>query len=170
MEADSTDSMDSEAQVAPAKKRGRGLLFWVLMVSLVAGAGAGAAWYAGVIPGLAEADAEPRERPPAPPQYFTLDSNLVVNFQGGGRMRYLQLGVQLMTRDARAIDALATHSPVIKHRLIMLLSDKSYDELVTAQGKAELQAETLAMVRQTLTELHGEPVVEDVFFTSFMMQ
>ncbi len=167
MEAESTDTQEG---LAPAKKSGRGALFWIVMVLILSGAGAGGAWYAGLIPGLAPTEGEPRERPPAPPQYYTLDSNLVVNFQGGGRMRYLQLGVQLMTRDARAIEALDTHSPVIKHRLIMLLSDKAYDELVTAQGKAALQAETLRMVQEAMTELHGEPVVEDVYFTSFMMQ
>lgn len=127
---------------------------------------AGAAWNLGWLQPLAPDGAEA----PAEPRYFTLDPNLIVNFEGGGRVRYLQLGIELMTRDEQALEALERHAPVIRNDLILLLSDKTYDELMTRNGKEALREAALEQVQAVLSERYGGPGVEKLYFTNFVMQ
>ena len=151
------------------KRKGKGPMWVVLALVLTAGA-AGGAWYAGVIPGSGNepSDAKPIER--ADPIYHTLDENLVVNFQGGSRTRYLQVGIEVMSRDPQAIEALRSHNAVIRNNLIMLLSDQSSEDLATREGKETLQRAALAEIQAVLQERYGDPGIESLYFTSFVMQ
>lgn len=159
---------ENEAQTGPAQqpaRRGNGAIWFVLLI--VAG-GLGAAWSQGWPPFAPRVDAsQPVE---APPLYYTLDPNLIVNFEGGGRVRYLQLGIELMTRDRAALEALRLHAPVVRNNLIMMLSDQSYDVLMTREGKESLQQAALEEVRDIMEQRYGRPAVETLYFTSFVMQ
>lgn len=161
---------ENEAQTPPAPQTKRGGRAWIVIAAalLVAGGGLGAAWTQGWPPFAAAAEAE--QAVEAPPLYYTLDPNLIVNFEGGGRVRYLQLGIELMTHDEKALDALALHSPVLRNNLIMLLSDQSYETLMTREGKQSLQRDALAEVRDVMQQRYGDPAVETLYFTSFVMQ
>lgn len=150
---------------APAGKPGLGMIFMLSMLLAVALAG-GAAWSLGWLPVGASAQAEVTP----PPLYYTLDPNLIVNFEGGGRVRYLQLGIELMTRDEKAREAIELHAPVLRNNLIMLLSDQTYDELLTRDGKEALREAALAEVQAVMTERFGAPGIETLYFTSFVMQ
>jgi len=155
----------------PVERKGRGWLWWLLpCVLLLAAAGVGAAWYAGLI-GASVTDegglAVPAEKPPL---YHTLDESLVVNFRTPGRARYLQVGIELMTRDRSALETLKNHNPVIRNNLIMLFSDKSFEELSSREGKENLQREALAEVQRVMQLHHGSPAVESLYFTGFLMQ
>lgn len=153
------------AQQAPASS-GKGKL--VILVLLLAAAGGGGAWYAGLLGGTAPETAAQAAVEPA--IYFDIDDNLVVNFQGGGRMRYLQIGVQVMTRDPAAVEALKQHRPVVRNNLIMLFSEQSYESLSTREGKSVLADAALAEVQSVLADGYQGPGVEAVYFTSFVMQ
>ena len=52
----------------------------------------------------------------------------------------------------------------------MLFSARSSDSLTTPEGKQQLQAETLSAVQEILMRESGEPGVEAVYFTSFVME
>ncbi len=62
--------------------------------------------------------------------------------------RYLQLEVQLMTRDPSALEAIKTHAPAIRARLLMLFSQVSPDQIADVAGKQKLQAASLAEVQK----------------------
>ena len=170
MSAEEAVAMDQGA--APAgKAKGKGLV-WITMLLLLTAGGAGGAWYAGLLPGVGgqSASADPDAPDRRQPIYYTLDSNLVVNFRGGSRTRYLQVGIEVMSRDPQAIEALRSHNAVIRNNLIMLLSDQSSEDLATREGKETLQREALAEIQAVLLERHGEPGIESLYFTSFVMQ
>jgi flagellar FliL protein len=158
--------------LAASPPRRRWPLISVLLL-LVVGASAGGAWYAGLLPSsgtLVDPD-EPRvDR--RTPIYHTLDNNLVVNFAATerGRARYLQVGIELMTRDPAVINALVVHNAVIRNNLIMLLGDQSEDELMSREGKEALQQAALDEIRGILLDRLGRPGVEALYFTSFVMQ
>ena len=158
---------------APPKSRSRLPLILSLLV-LVGGAAAGGAWYAGLLPGSQPAAEESGAGRPdrRAPIYHTLDSGLVVNFRNDGRARarYLQVGIEVMSRDPGAIAALQTHNAVIRNNLIMLFSDKSFEELSSREGKENLQREALAEVQRVMQLHHGSPAVESLYFTGFLMQ
>lgn len=152
----------------PARKGG---LWKVLLgVLLLGGLGAAAAWYLGYFTvGEGDADGEAKVALP-PPIYFDVDDNMVVNFQGGGRLRYLQVGVQVMTRDPAAVAALQQHRPVLRNNLIMLFSEQSFETLSSREGKTALQEAALAEVQGLLAGDYQGSGAEAVYFTSFVMQ
>ena len=59
---------------------------------------------------------------------------------------------------------------MLRSNLILLLSDQSQDTLLSREGKEALRAEALAEIQRVMTELGGRPVVEALYFTSFVMQ
>lgn len=159
---------------SPASRRGgRGLLITLVLLVLAGGGGA-AAWFGGFIgPKRSAADGEAAAQE-KPPLYYTLADNLVVNFRKGGGARYLEIGIELMTRDPKTLEALKTQTPVIRNNLILLLGDQTYESLATREGKEALRTAALAEVQSALGELgaegEGGPGVESLYFTTFVMQ
>ncbi len=167
MPADTTmDTRENQDESATGGRKSGRLLLWMLLIVLLTGGGAGAAWHFGYLGERSETETV-RERAPI---YFTLDDNLVVNFQSPGRARYLQVGIELMTREAAAIDVLQRHAPVVRNNLIMLMSEQSFETLASREGKEALQQAALEEVQRVVTEFHGSPAVESLYFTGFLMQ
>jgi len=104
-------------------------------------------------------------------QYFALDPAFVVNLSGSiDGPRYLQVEVQLMTRDPAALEAIKTHAPAIRARLLMLFSQVTADQIADIAGKQKLQANALAEVQKVLKAETGSNGADDLLFTSFVTQ
>ncbi|MBN4079189.1 flagellar basal body-associated FliL family protein, partial [Beggiatoa alba] len=91
-------------------------------------------------------------------------------FASQGKARFLQITVEVMTRDVTVPDKVKLHMPVIRNNLMLLFSDQSYDSVSTLEGKESLREEALEVVQQILEEETGDPGIEAVYFTSFVMQ
>ena len=101
-----------------------------------------------------------------PPQYISLQP-IVVNYAQGADLRYLQLSIELMTRDDTLAEDVKTNMPEIRNALIMELSGQTYEMLVTRDGKQHLRD----MIREEVNLiLGGEDQIESVLITSFVMQ
>ncbi|HET6554923.1 MAG TPA: flagellar basal body-associated FliL family protein [Dyella sp.] len=103
-------------------------------------------------------------------QYLAMDPPFVVNFKDDQSMRFLQVGVSLMSHDAAALASAKEAEPVIRNALVMLFSSQDYTILSDAAGKQKLQAQALAAVRKIVQDRLGRPGVEALYFTSFVMQ
>lgn len=103
-------------------------------------------------------------------QYYTLDPSIVVNFTDARAIRFLQVGVSLMSHDPAAIDAAKAAEPEIRNALLLLFSSQDYATLSTAKGKQQLQKEALARVQGIVKQALGRPGIEAVYFTAFVMQ
>jgi len=170
----SADKSSSKAAVPAEKKAGKPWLLIVGIVMVLAGGGGAATWFLSKPASAAEgaaADAKPAGVP-APAQYVALEPAFVVNLEGGGGVsRYLQVEVQLMTRDATAAKDLQTHAPAIRADLLMLFSQQQAESLGSRAGKEKLQAVALAEVNRLLKAETGTPAAaEALMFTSFVMQ
>lgn len=106
----------------------------------------------------------------APAIYISLDPAFVVNFAEGSRARFLQVSVEVMTRDNQVEQHIRTHMPVIRNNLLLLFSSQTYELVSTLEGKESLREEALNVVQRILEEETGDPGVESVYFTSFVMQ
>ena len=118
----------------------------------------------------------------APAIYLDMTPNFTINFSVNGRQRYLQATITLLYRDPELQSLLSLHMPAIRNGLVMLLSNKNFDELQTMEGKETLRVEALAIIqgqlqkeRQALIDSgKGKGVsaatVEQVLFTNFVMQ
>ena len=102
--------------------------------------------------------------------YVSVAPEFTVNFQADGSIRFLQVGVDVMTRDIDVSENVKRHLPAIRNDLLLLFSAKTALELMSPEGKAVLQREVLAKVQDTLLNETGEQGVEAVYFTSFVMQ
>jgi len=148
----------------------RSLLVTALIALLAAGAAGGAVWYftQGKVEAAVKSSAPAK---PAPAQYFALDPAFVVNldstFDGP---RYLQVEVQLMTRDPESVAALQTHAPAIRARLLMLFSQVQVEQIADRAGKEKLQAEALAEVHKLMSRETGKKSADELLFTSFVTQ
>jgi flagellar FliL protein len=114
------------------------------------------------------AEAAPPARPPA--LYLNLDPPFLANFSVNGRQQYLQVAVAVLARDQDALDGINTHMPLIRNRLVMLLSGEQFSQLQTDEGREQLRAKLLQAIREILQQEIGKPGVEQVLFTHFVMQ
>ncbi len=118
---------------------------------------------------LAEEEDEEKTKP-VEAQYFKLHNPFIVNIMAGGRSHYLQVEAQIMSKDAAQIEAVEHHQPAIRHHLLLLFSEQSYQEVKTVKGKKKLMDNTLAAINRTLKEETGKEGIEAVYFTSFVIQ
>ena len=146
---------------APARKSKKKLLIVVGALVVLLGGGAGAWFFMQGGHGAKEAEA------PKVPVYLPLET-FTVNLQGGEQ--YLQTDITLQVADAAQVDAIKVHMPRVRSRLLTLLSSKQADELATATDKKKLAQEILAQVKQPFDPKSKPQQVDDVLFTTFVIQ
>ena len=73
-----------------------------------------------------------------PPIYVNLDPPFVVNFEAESMVRFLQVTVSVMTRDAHTEEVLKKNDPRIRNDLLLLLGNQHYDTISTREGKEKL--------------------------------
>jgi flagellar FliL protein len=102
--------------------------------------------------------------------YLPLDPAFVVNFRDAQSLRYLQVGVTLMSHDPAAIEVAKAADPVIRDALVALFSNQDFAIIGDAAGRQKLQADALAAVRKIVKARLGRPGIDALYFTSFVMQ
>ena len=159
------DVPDESVEAAPPRKSKKKLFLIIgtLMV-LLAGSGA-SAWL--LMKGKDHSPSKAEVAPLKPPVFLALET-FTVNLQGGEQ--YLQTDITLQVTDLAQVDALKQHMPRIRSRLLTLLSSKHADELINPEDKEKLAQEIQAQVAQPLQATGQPQQVEDVLFTSFVIQ
>lgn len=140
----------------------------VLIAVLVSGGiSAGVAWYFFV--GMNGATVQHDTTLP-PPTYYRELAPLTQNFQGPGRVRFIQIGLVLMAHDESGLDLAERHMPAILNNLNLLIGGKTYEELNTPEGKDILRDELLNEITRLLRERTGRAAIDAIYFNSFVMQ
>lgn len=161
-----------EGAGAPAKK---GKLLIILIAAAVLLVGGGVAAYF-LLAGGHDKDkksetAHGEEAVKAPAVYVALDPPFVVNFEAEQLVRFLQVTVQVMSRDPMTVELIKTNDPVVRNDLLLLLGNQTYTTISSRDGKEKLRLEALEAVRKVVKNAGGKPeTVEAVYFTSFVMQ
>jgi flagellar protein FliL len=107
----------------------------------------------------------------AEPIYVALDPAFVVNFESNDLVRFLQVSVQVMTRDPAVVELVTRHDPVIRNGLLLLLSGQNYQTLSSTEGKERLRQSALEAVRKVVAAQGGKSDdIQDLYFTTFVMQ
>ena len=129
-------------------------------------------------------EATESNEPALPASYYPLKPNFTVNYDVNGRQRFLQAELTLMYRDDAILKVLELHMPAVRNGLVLLLSNQSFDELQTPEGKEKLRAAALKTVQDILEKERAAaekdkekskgkkpaPTIEQVLFTNFVMQ
>jgi len=121
------------------------------------------------VPPAPAARHEGGEGAPKSAVFYAMDPPLVVNFEDSSAVRFLQITMEIQGRDQKVIDSVQKNIPVIRNNLLLLMSNRDYQSLMSREGKEKLRQEALAEVRAVQKKLGGEDV-DDVLFTSFVVQ
>ncbi len=113
-----------------------------------------------------------RRKPLGPPLYLPLDPPFVVNFQADQLVRFLQVAVQVMSRDPKTLDLLKNNDPVVRNDLLhSLRQPEIHRDLARPRARSSCAATRSPPIRKDITQAGGDPKqVEAVYFTSFVMQ
>ena len=144
----------------------------VLALLLAICAAVGITWY--VLTSAASAPAPTDNKPlfsrDRGSVYEEFKEPFVVNFNVNGRARYLQVSISLLGRDAKAMETLREHQPVLRNELVMLFSAQDFNTMLTAAGKNAVREQATERVQELARTLVGKPAVEQVLFTNFVLQ
>lgn len=160
--------MTEEVAEAPKKKS---KLIWILLALLIlGGGGGGAAYYFLVMQKAAPAEGEEAAEVIPPAIYMELRPAFVVNLSGRDSSRFVQAEVDLMARDQAVLDAVQAHNPAIRNALLLIFGSQTLADLQTREGKEALQQAVLLGINEILAEREEGLQVEEVYFSSFVMQ
>jgi flagellar FliL protein len=178
-----TKTPEAEAANPPKSKK---MLILVVLLVVLALAGGGAWMF--LSSKNAALDEEEEEEavavvePSGPPTYLPLD-NMVVNLADPGGERVAQVGVTLELASALDVDRVKAYMPTIRSDVLMLVSQRTADELLSKEGKEKLAEDILAAASRHFGKSaakkedkdkkakgsSGNPV-RGVLFSSFIVQ
>lgn len=154
---------------APAKPKSKKLLFIIVGVVVLALLGGGAAFFLmkknqaedGEEDTTDEAHAtEPAKHDPKnPPTFLPLDA-MVVNLADEGGNRFVQLAITLQVDDAHVADAMKVYMPAIRNGILMLISQRSAEQILKIEGKEELTQGIIAEVSHVMGYDYEDPNAE----------
>jgi flagellar FliL protein len=101
--------------------------------------------------------------------YYAIDPPLVVNFEDGSAVRFLQITMEIMAHDQKAIESVQKNIPLIRNNLLLLMSNRNYQSLMSREGKEKMRQEALTEIR-AVQKKEGGLDIDDVLFTSFVVQ
>jgi flagellar FliL protein len=101
--------------------------------------------------------------------FYAIDPPLVINFEDGSAVRFLQISMSIEAHDQKAIDSVTKNVPLIRNNLLLLMSNRDYKSMMSREGKESLRTEALAEIR-AVQKKTGGPDVDDLLFTTFVVQ
>jgi flagellar protein FliL len=155
------------AEAPPAKSR-LPLILGSIVLLLVACLGAGGFYWWSHRGGAAAEEHKQVEK--KPPVFVTLDP-FTVNLLPESGDHYLQVGVVYQVAEDKTVDALKLYMPVIRNRILLLLSGKKPSDLAQVDGKQKLVMELVIAARESLPgEAGSERGIAGAFLSAFVIQ
>ena len=118
------------------------------------------------------AEAAPQE-PPKPergdPSYVELKP-FTVNLGPEDPVGFLQVQINVLTYFPDVAEELDKNKPLIRNNLTMLFGQQKSEDLRSPEGKARLQQEVKDNIQQVINKYGSGGEIENVFFTTFVMQ
>lgn len=101
--------------------------------------------------------------------YYPLPDNFTTNLADGSG--FLQVGISLSTfYDGKVINNIKRQAVPIRSVVLMVLAEQDPVTLSTSQGKQRLQRQLTGAVNEVLREKEGFGGIDNVYFTSLVVQ
>ena len=175
------DDEDLDLDVKSGSKSNTILLIVLIVLLLLVGGGGGAFFLLNsekgdskskdateIVKDGAEGHADTAERKPA--IYYALTPEFVVNLEDSSQVNFMQVELQVMTRNEHVIAILEHHMPVIRNNIMLLLSSQKYEEVNKREGKEKLRASLKDSIQEILSAEAADMEIEAVYITSLVMQ
>ncbi len=103
--------------------------------------------------------------------YVSLGDAMVLNLKTNSkRLTFLQLKVDVLVVNDDAKEAVEAHVPAIRHKIILLLSEQNALDMKTSAKRNDIRKIATTQVQELMDELAGNKDIEDVLFSSFLIQ
>jgi len=149
----------------PPRKR-RFLLIALVALAVIAGAAGGAYYF---LRGSHDAPAKEAVKPPEDPIFVALEP-FTVNLQPNGRNRFLHVAVTLKVANVKSQALLVQYLPEVRSRVLITLSNRTSETLVTPDEKTLLAGEILETLNRPFAANLPSVGIVSVMFTTFMLQ
>jgi flagellar FliL protein len=160
---------EKDAEEVTEGKKGSKLIMIGALAVLLIGGGAG---YYFFLRGDSEPTDEKTEvvEPETKDLYYDLGKPFIVNFPQGSVASLIQISVTLALGSEATLDVIKKHEPMIRNNLLMQISSQTPENLMTKEGKEQLQQSMLSEVELVLERMAPGKKVKGLFFTTFVMQ
>lgn len=121
---------------------------------------------------LPQAHAEDEEEEATPEtHYVDVSPAFVVNLaESKGSLNYLKTEIQLVVQGEDIADKVRFHIAPVRHNVVMLLSSKTKQQMLEDTVRETLQTEILESLNTQIGEMDQSIVVDEVLFTTFIVQ
>ena len=102
--------------------------------------------------------------------YVPVPAPFKFNIPGAARDRFVEIRVQLLVRGGDDEETAKKHIPLIESVLLAVFSQSNADDLATSAGKVSLKQKALTEIQKEFMDIEDKKIVEEVLFTSFVMQ
>ncbi len=159
--------MAEKAEAQEKKGGGKKKLLFLIIIGLVllGGIGGGAYFFLFAKSPPPEEEAPPKPKEPAVGPFLQLDP-FIVNLADPTGQRYLRVKITLEFYNNEVYNQANERIPQINDAIIMVLSSKTVEEVLSPEGKMELRMELL----RKLNDLLGPHSVKNIYFTQFVVQ
>jgi flagellar FliL protein len=105
-------------------------------------------------------------------QYHDLSPSFVANFGANNpkKLKFIKADISVRATSTTAINEVMNHDALVRHQLVMLLSRQTEETLSNPTGQEAVRLEALRVVQAALKIETGSEQIEDLFFTSFVVQ
>lgn len=106
-------------------------------------------------------------------RFVPVEPNIVTNFQrkDGKKLGVIQVQVQLATPTNAGVDAIYEYLPLLRDKLIVLLSSMSEEQVKSLPEREKARQGAVAELRKLLKEQgKDEKALQGILFTGFMYQ
>ena len=105
-------------------------------------------------------------------RYVELQPPFIANFEVDeqGYLKYVKADVSIRVSSQEAEMAARYHLPALRNSLVLLLSRQDDATVSTGSGREAIREEALLELRAILTVEEGQPYIEDLMFTNFVVQ
>ena len=90
--------------------------------------------------------------------YIAIEPALVVNYGGPGKARFIKAELSIRTETGVDATEVMHHLPLIRDRLVSILSAQTEEAISTAEGKEYLRVYALAEINKALLKVEGHDV------------
>jgi len=168
-----------KTETEPTEKKSNSSLIIIILLTVIPLGGAGAAYFFLTKPAAApaahsseaaheaEAEAEEKHEEGAPPVFVDLEP-FTVNLQPDGQ--FLQATFNLQVKDEKVAEEIKLYMPLIRSRLLLLLSIKTAEVLSKQEGKTALITEMEEAIEMPFSKGAKPLKIDNVFITAFVIQ
>jgi flagellar protein FliL len=156
---------------APEKGSKKQLILILAIVATLLSAGGAGAFFLLGNHGEGEVAEEKSKESLGPPTFVVMDQ-FVVNLAEPDSTRYLQIGITYEVSSPAQAEEIKNYTPVIRSRILLVLSGKNVSNLTSIEGKQRLMDELVDLARVTIKGDPKDPTrgIRDVHFSSFVIQ